>query len=117
MIAILLITLVPILTAADPAAAIEPSQTLYVLAAPFTTVTDTVESSALASLDPERIPDGLLIAAFDETDIDKKAFLAELSLEVDPARVVRYSPIEEAIAASVRTGKKALMQCLLILPP
>ena len=47
MIAILLITLVPILTAADPAAAIEPSQTLYVLAAPFTTVTDTVESSAL----------------------------------------------------------------------
>ena len=104
-VAFFLIALVPILTIVIPAAAIEPEQVLYVLAAPFTTVTDSVERATLAALDPEEIPDGLLIAAFDETDTDKKAFLAELSLEVDPARVVRYSPIEEAISASVRTGR------------
>ncbi len=87
------------------ASAQEAAQTLYVLAAPFTTLNDSIDREELLTLDPLVFPGGKLIAGLDETIADKDRFLDAIGLSKQSINVVRYRPIHEAISASVRTGR------------
>lgn len=89
-----------------------PVQTLYVLAAPFTTVPDSIPLSALQSLNPEYIPDGMLIVAPDESvevPLKKNDLLDAFSITPGFKNTFQYRTVEDAIRASVRTGRWILL--------
>lgn len=77
---------------------------LYVLAAPFTTVTDSVTLGELRSFDPTVVPSGTMILAFEATESEAD-LLAAFGLTPFESRTIHYTTIEVSIRASIRTGR------------
>lgn len=77
---------------------------LYVLAAPFTTVTDSISLTALRSFDPTAIPERTMILAFEGAE-SEESLLADFSIAQLESRVIHYATIEASVQAAVRTGR------------